>query len=191
MARRGIGHGGLHLIVNFFTRHGAITAAWVKICYKTRIKESCRYLRLSHFLRDLKWLFVCYLLAFGKAHLRSSFALQNLVWLTSPVEIIVKFICARLFVPRTVKFDLVNLQQRAKKSFEPMRPITAEVISVNIEVTKGLPRPQPSPGRMFTVLICHTRHCRKRQNGALKARSLVKAKTFTYTSEETSPLCLP
>ena len=32
VARRGIGHGRLHLKVNFFTRHGAITAARVKIC---------------------------------------------------------------------------------------------------------------------------------------------------------------
>ena len=32
VARRGIGHGRLHLKVNFFTRYGAITAARVKIC---------------------------------------------------------------------------------------------------------------------------------------------------------------
>lgn len=87
-------------------------------------------------------------------------------------------------------FDLVNLQQRVKKSFKPMRPITAELISVYVEAPRSLPRPQPSPGQMFTVLICHTRQCRKRQGGALKVRSLVKAKTFTYTFEETSSLCL-
>lgn len=51
-----------------------------------------------------------------------------------------------------MKFDLVNLQQRVKKSFEPMRPITAKFISSQ---PWSLPHPQPSRGRMFTVSICH------------------------------------
>ena len=86
-----------------------------------------------------------------------------------------------------MKFDLVNLQQRVKKSFEPMRPITAKFISSQ---PWSLPHPQPSRGRMFTVSICHTRQCRKRQSGALKERFLVEAKTLTYTPEETRQLRL-
>ena len=86
-----------------------------------------------------------------------------------------------------MKFDLVNLQQRVKKSFEPMRPITAKFISSR---PWSLPHPQPSPGRMLTVSICHTKQCRKRQSEALKERFLVKAKTLTYTPEETTQLRL-
>ena len=80
-----------------------------------------------------------------------------------------------------MKFDLVNLQQRVKKSFDPMRAYNGGVHFIST-------RPQPSPGRMFT--ICHTRQGRKRQSGALKKRFLVKAKTLTYTPEETRQLRL-